>query len=107
MKYRVLIQPTAKAELRKAHRWYYDESPAAASRWLDKLLETIDTLRAHPERCPLAPENDAFEETIRQLLCGKKRGIYRILFTVKEGVVEVLHIRHAAREHLEPERGGD
>ena len=104
MKYRVLIQPTAKAELREAYRWYCNESPLAASRWLDKLLETIASLRTHPERCTLAPENDAFEETIRQLLYGKKRGTYRILFTIKEGVVEVLHIRHAAREHLETDQ---
>ena len=104
MRYRVIIQPTAKAELREAYRWYYNESPAAASRWLDKLLETIDTLRTDPERCALAPENDAFEEIIRQLLHGKKGGTYRILFTIKEGVVEVLHVRHAAREHVKPDK---
>ena len=51
-----------------------------------------------------APENDAFEETIRQLLHGKKRGTYRILFTIKEGVVELLHVRHAAREHVKPDK---
>jgi len=34
------------------------------------------------------------------ILYGKKRGTYRILFTVKEGVVDVLHIRHASRQHL-------
>src|SRR3990172_12325491 len=65
MKYGVLVQPSAKAEMREAYRWYYNQSPAAARRWLDKLLKTIDTLRTQPERCALAPENDAFEETIR------------------------------------------
>ena len=100
MKYRVLIQPTAKSELLEAYRWYHHESPAAARQWLDDLLHTIDTLETFPERCALAPENDAFEETIRQLLHGKKRGTYRILFTVKEEVVHILHIRHASREHL-------
>jgi plasmid stabilization system protein ParE len=57
MKYRVLIQPTAKAELREAYRWYSNESPAAASRWLDNLVATIDTLKTYPERCAFAPEN--------------------------------------------------
>ncbi len=103
MKYRVLIQPTAKAELREAYRWYYNKSPHAARLWLDSFLETIDALRTHPERCALAPENNAFAETIRQLLYGRKRGVYRILFTVKEGVVEVLHIRHASRAYLRPD----
>lgn len=103
MKYRVLIQPTAKAELGEAHRWYFNESPAAAARWLDTLLQTIDTLSTQPERCALAPENDAFDETIRQLLHGKKRGVYRILFMVKDDAVEILHIRHSARSHLDPD----
>src|SRR3990172_3928694 len=54
MKYGVLVQPSAKAEMREAYRWYYNQSPAAARRWLDKLLKTIDTLRTQPERCALA-----------------------------------------------------
>jgi plasmid stabilization system protein ParE len=103
MKYRVLIQPTAKAELREACRWYYNRSPSAAEKWLRNLHKAVETLCRNPERCARAPEDDAFEETIRQLLCGKKRGTYRILFTVKEGVVHVLHIRHASRAHLNPD----
>jgi plasmid stabilization system protein ParE len=99
MKYRVLIQPTAKGELRKAYRWLHEESPAVAARWLDNLLKKTQTLETHPERCPLAPENDFFEETIRQLLYGKKHGVYRILFTVRGDTVDILHIRHAAMQH--------
>src|SRR3989304_7254018 len=82
MKYRVLVQPSAKAELREAYRWYYNQSPAAARRWLDKLLKTIDTLRTQPERCALArrsqsrrpgafevsPGNDSLRNRWRYLL---------------------------------------
>ena len=103
MKYRVLIQPTAKVELREAYRWHHNQSPAVAEKWLGKLLKAVETLSQNPERCARAPEDDAFEETIRQRLYGKRRGTYRILFTVKEGVVHVLHIRHASRPHLDPD----
>ena len=50
--------------------------------------------------CPLAPENDEFEEEIRELLYGKRQHRYRILFTIREQAVVVLHIRHGAREHI-------
>lgn len=103
MKYRVVILPTAKVELREAYRWYYNKSPSAAEKWLARLLKAVETLSQYPERCARAPEDDAFEERIRQLLYGKKHGIYRILFTVKEGVVHVLHIRHASQPHLDPD----
>jgi len=48
MKYRVLIQPTVKAELREAYRWYYNKSPHAARLWLDRLLET--SIHSEPTR---------------------------------------------------------
>ncbi len=56
-----------------------------------------------PARCPLAPENDEFEEEIRELLYGKRQHRYRILFTIRGETVIVLHIRHGAREHLKGE----
>jgi hypothetical protein len=37
------------------------------------------------------------------LLFGKRRGVYRILFTMAGNTVNVLHIRHGARAPLKPE----
>lgn len=61
-----------------------------------------------PERCPLAPETAFFTEEIRQLLTeeirqllyGRGRGVHRILFTIKDATVVVLHVRHGARKYL-------
>jgi hypothetical protein len=48
-----------------------------------------------PERCPLAPEDEKFEEAeIRHLVVG----VYRTLFTVGGSTVFVLHIRHGSRQ---------
>lgn len=51
-----------------------------------------------PERCPLAPENDAFEVEIRQLIYRS----HRVLFTVLGSRVHILHIRHVRQDLLTP-----
>ncbi|HZO30164.1 MAG TPA: type II toxin-antitoxin system RelE/ParE family toxin [Chloroflexota bacterium] len=56
------------------------------------------TLEEFPRRCPLAPENDDFDVEIRHLLYGE----FRILFTVDDNVVRVLHVRHGARSSVTP-----
>lgn len=57
-----------------------------------------------PSRCSLARENDYFRQEIRQVLYGRGRNSYRIIFTILVGqkisTVRVLHIRHAAQQTL-------
>ena len=72
------------------------------SRWFNGLIDAINSLELYPLRCPIAPESDEFEEQIRQLLYGKRGRAYRILFTVAGETVRVLHVRHGARQWLEP-----
>ena len=55
-------------------------------------LDAAATLEAFPGRCRLAPENGPFEFEIRQLLYGN----YRLLFTVRDDTVVILHVRHRA-----------
>ncbi|MDJ0734584.1 MAG: type II toxin-antitoxin system RelE/ParE family toxin [Nostocaceae cyanobacterium] len=63
-------------------------------------MDTIATLQEKPRRCALAPENDVFTEEIRQLIYGKSRSKYRILFTTRENTVFVLHVRHSSQAPL-------
>ncbi len=57
-----------------------------------------------PKRCSLARENDYFSQEIRQIIYGKGRNAYRIIFTIIEGeeisIVRVLHIRHAEQQTI-------
>jgi hypothetical protein len=53
-----------------------------------------------PSRCSLAFENNFFSEEIRQLIYGKGRSAYRILFTIADDTVQVLFVRHAAQKPL-------
>jgi plasmid stabilization system protein ParE len=99
VRYRVLFQPTAAAELDEAARWIARDSPGRAARWLKGAQRAVRGLARFPRRCPLARENEAFTQEIRQLLYGE----YRILFAVIEDQVHVLHVQHGARQHLEPD----
>jgi plasmid stabilization system protein ParE len=68
MTYRIIIEPTAEREIRSTVRWKTENaSPTAAARWYNGLIQKIETLRRHPTRCPLAAENDKFDEEIREL----------------------------------------
>jgi plasmid stabilization system protein ParE len=103
MKYRVEITPEAEAEIKEAYLWIHSDSPANAARWRRGLLEAACSLSQQPMRCPLAPESAWFKQEIRQLLYGKRGGVYRVLFVIGEKTVSILHVRHAAREFLQPD----
>jgi hypothetical protein len=60
-------------------------------------------LADNPERCSLAPEDESFPEEIRNLLYGKRKNIYRVIFTIRAEAVHVLHFRRGARQVLRPE----
>jgi plasmid stabilization system protein ParE len=76
------------------------------------LLQAIESLSEMPKRCPLARENEYFSQEVRQLLYGKGRNLYRILFTILEGqevsTIRILHVRHGTQQTLgeEPEDTG-
>ena len=103
MKYRVEITVEAESEVKEAYLWIHGNLPANAARWRRGLLEAVQSLSQQPMRCPLAPESVWFKQEIRQLLYGKRGGVYRVLFVIGERTVSILHIRHAAREFLQPD----
>ncbi|MBD1852438.1 type II toxin-antitoxin system RelE/ParE family toxin [Leptolyngbya sp. FACHB-711] len=103
MKYRIEISSVAEAEADNAFlRLSQVTTPAKASQWYLGLLQAISSLSQMPKRCPLTRENQYFSQEIRQLLYGKGRNSYRILFTVLEGAstVRILHIRQATQQPL-------
>jgi plasmid stabilization system protein ParE len=102
MSLHVVIARAAAREIEEQYNWLAERSEAAANRWRDALLEAIDTLEDHPERCPEAPEAE-WHEGLRQLLHGKRRQAHRILFEIRGQTVVVLRVRHSARDFLRPE----
>lgn len=105
MNYRIEISSIAEAEADSAFlRLSPISSSIKASQWYSGLLEAIASLSQMPKRCPLARENEHFSQELRQLLYGRGRNSYRVIFTILEGqdisTVRILHIRHAYQQTI-------
>lgn len=94
---RVIIETPAQQDIEAAYLWIAERDSKAADRWFNSIYETIRSLELFPERCPLAPESGFFDREIRETFHGRRHYKYRILFTITEGAVHILHVRHGAR----------
>ena len=63
-------------------------------------MNAIATLQENPLRCSLAVEHEIFSQEVRQLLYGKSKSIYRVLFSVKDKTVYILYVRHSAQSPM-------
>lgn len=100
MTFQVELTPIAEMQIEQAYRWYRDRNPEFADRWFRSLMNTIATLQEKPQRCALAVEHEIFPEEVRQLLHGKSKNIYRVLFAIRDMTVYVLYVRHSAQAPL-------
>ena len=88
------IRPTAENDIRRRYRQIAQESPANAIAWYKGIMQSVLSLETMPQRCPIAPEDQAFNVGIRHLVVSN----YRILFTITDDRVIILHIRHSAMD---------
>jgi plasmid stabilization system protein ParE len=105
MRYHIEISSVAEAEADNTFlRLSQVTSPEKARQWYSGLLRSIESLSQMPKRCPLAREDRYFSQEIRQLLYGRGRSSYRILFTIVEeqerSIVRILHIRYSSQRTL-------
>jgi toxin ParE1/3/4 len=98
MTYLVSITPRAERDFASLYQDINAEESDAALKWYRGLKEAVLSLEKHPDRCPVTPE----KKQLRHLLYGNKPHIYRVIYRVleKQKQVEVLHIRHGARQKL-------
>ncbi len=98
MKYRVVVTARARADAVEVFRWLAERSPEAAGRWYAGLEKAIARLEQHPERHPVAEEeSERLGIGLRQMLYGRCRGIYHVLFSVEGDAVILHYVRHSAR----------
>jgi plasmid stabilization system protein ParE len=95
--YRVIISDAALEGVREFLHYLAVEqqAPLTAQRWWDKALARVLSLDRMPHRCPLAPENEFTDLTIRMLIVDR----CLFLYTVDEDarVVRVLKFRHGSQ----------
>jgi plasmid stabilization system protein ParE len=94
--YSIVILPNAEQEIEDAYLYIKKDSPINALNWYQEIYQKIQSLSSLPLRCPLAPENDFFEEEIRHLIIQN----YRILYTTTEDTVYILYARHGRQQWL-------
>ena len=100
MPHSIDIFPRAMADIRATVSWLSQKSLATASRWHERLLGTIRSLADNPNRCPLANEAVDLGVELRELLVGRRPHVHRVLFTIDGEKVNILRVRHAARDRL-------
>jgi plasmid stabilization system protein ParE len=100
MTFQVEITPIAEVQIEQAYRWYRERNPEFADLWFRGLMNAIATLQEKPQRCALAVEHEIFSEEVRQLLYGKAKNVYRILFTIRDATVYALYVRHSSQAPL-------
>jgi len=100
--YRVVFTARARADVIKQFHYLVDRSPAAAARWYTGIEKAIAKLGTQPERHPIADETDQLGITLRQMLYGRRPGVFRILFSIEGDTVTMHYVRHSARGPIEP-----
>jgi plasmid stabilization system protein ParE len=102
MGYLVKLTPRAERDFVRLYREIDAKHSDAALKWYRGFNEAILSLEEQPNRCPFTPENGR----LRHLLYGHKPHINRAIYRVveKRKQVEVLHIRHGARNKFKAPR---
>src|SRR5882757_5919826 len=98
--YEVEYTAGAQTEMESSFLWIQERAPLAADKWRDELLEKIESLAENPYRHPVAPESHKFTLEIRLMLFRKRRGQFRIYYTVEKKRVVILTVRRSARKPL-------
>jgi plasmid stabilization system protein ParE len=91
MKYKIVFQLKAKAELQNIRKWLMKQSPISSIQWLEKLSANIHSLEEMPYRFPKVSANK-LPVDVRSMVFNP----YRIFYRVVDDKVYILHIRHTA-----------
>jgi len=104
MTYRVELTERAIRDLRGIFQVIDAENTAQAASWFNGLETSVLSLEEHPARGAAVAESGS----LHQLLYGRRRNLYRIIYAIDDAnrIVSVLHIRHGARDVFMPDDTG-
>jgi plasmid stabilization system protein ParE len=96
MKYAVNVTLRAERDLARLYGEIDAAHSETAREWYRDLKKQILSLEKLPFRSAVTPEN----RNLRHLLYGHRRNIYRVIYRVVGTRVDVLHVRHGARQNI-------
>ena len=101
MAYRVVVMPSARADLDEYTAYIAEDSPGRAVEWLSQAWELIFSLKENPKRFAVIPEAHELGGELRDV----RHFSHRIVYWVREeqGVVEIIRVYHGARRELRPD----
>ena len=100
MKYKVVLQQIAAADLTGYYDYAAQHSPIDALRWLERFEVALQSLDERPDRCSLAREHGKVDAEIREFHVGKRPYVFRVIFTIDGEIVRILRIRRSQRKTL-------
>lgn len=85
----IIWTPFALEDLQSIYDYIAQDSPTYASRYIDKLVDRVDILIAHPEAGRVVPEFE--DESIRELIEGSYRLVYKVRSIDEVAIIRVHH----------------
>jgi len=87
---RIVWLPSAKRDLRQLQKYIAQDSRRNATRFVQKIRDSVNGIKRFPESGSLVPES---EVELREIFVGN----YRVIYRVNDQIVEVLNVTHGAR----------
>lgn len=105
MSYRVSLTDKAEADVEAVLKWFHDNQAIdAGGRWFAQFMSKLDSLESNPQRCSLASESDELGIELREILLGRRRYRYRLLFIITGKTVSILRVWHSSRDSITREQ---
>jgi toxin ParE1/3/4 len=79
-------------DLRELHAYIARDSEMYASGFVERIVLAVDRLVDHPQVGRIVPETN--EDNLRELLFQR----YRIIYRIKNDMIEILSVIHGARD---------
>lgn len=95
--HQVIVHRLAMSDLELAYMFVFKTGGSQATAWYQRFVEHLQSLRVHPERCPISRESSRVFFEIRELLFGRRQNVFRVLFTIDGETVRILRIVRAQR----------
>ena len=93
--YKVIVSPRASGDLSQIYEYIALDSPENAAKFLQTLVEAIDSLALLPSRHPLIEARPRIKRETRAMPVSPYLIYYHILEA--QGAVRVVTVRHGAR----------
>jgi plasmid stabilization system protein ParE len=98
MNRKVQLSRRATRDIEEAYLYIRHDAPERAKLWRERLQQAIRSLKAFPERHSVLFDAATAGRDVRQMTFG----VYLVLYSVETDRIDVLTVRHGARQPIEP-----